>query len=227
MEITTGDLLRQARLRRGLTARELTILSGVPQSTVSRIEAGKMSPSYDIMRKLLAALSFEASDSLRPAVTDGQLVRFMDEYADGAIPARAVPDRLRIAAQTAPVMGRAGVRRASASLAEVVGWAAAQRVSYAVSGLEACSDETSFEPIVYLAPTAALPFDPPQPGRRGSILLPLADRHLRFVGDAGGVPVMPFAWALMDAIASPGRQSDVALDLLDQYAAASRTASAA
>lgn len=227
MEIATGDLLRQARLRRGLTARELTILSGVPQSTVSRIEAGKMSPSYDIMRKLLGALGFEASDSLRPAVTDAQLVRFMDECADGGIPARAVPDRLRIAAQTAPVMDRAGARRFSAGLSEVVDWANAQRMSYAVSGLEACSDETSFEPIVYLAPSAAPPFGPPQPGRRGSILLPLADRHLRFVGGSGGVSVMPFAWALMDAIASPGRQSDVALDLLGQYASANRTLSAA
>ena len=104
----TAELLFTARLRRGLTARELSTLSGVPQSTVSRIESGKMSPSYDIMRTLLATLGFESSDTLRPAVSNAPLVRFMDDYERGLIPDRTVLDRMRIAAQTSGPTVRLG-----------------------------------------------------------------------------------------------------------------------
>lgn len=214
MEMSTAELLFTARLRRGLTARELSTLSGVPQSTVSRIESGKMSPSYDIMRTLLATLGFESSDTLRPAVSNAPLVRFMDDYERGLIPDRTVLDRMRIAAQTSPILDRGGARKVSVGLAEVVEWARAEGVRFAISGLEGCSNETSLEPIIYLA--AETSFASPEPGRRGSILLPLDEDVARFAG-GGDLPTMSVAWALMDSIASPGRQSDVALDILEQY----------
>ncbi|MHA3722501.1 hypothetical protein ACXR2T_01350 [Leucobacter sp. HY1910] len=86
---------------------------------------------------------------------------------------------------------------------------------YAVSGLEACSNETSFEPIFYINANVALPWGEPAFGHRGSYILPLDERKEALIDRRGPDPLMPPAWALMDAIASPGRQSDVALDLLE------------
>lgn len=167
------------------------------------------------MRTLLATLGFESSDTLRPAVSNAPLVRFMDDYEQRLIQIEEfVLDRMRIAAQTSPILDRGGARKVSVGLAEVVEWARAEGVRFAISGLEGCSNETSLEPIIYLA--AETSFASPEPGRRGSILLPLDEDVARFAG-GGDLPTMSVAWALMDSIASPGRQSDVALDILEQY----------
>jgi transcriptional regulator with XRE-family HTH domain len=48
-------LIRQARLRGGLSQRELAKMSGVPQSTVGRIETGRVLPRWSTAVKLLEA----------------------------------------------------------------------------------------------------------------------------------------------------------------------------
>jgi transcriptional regulator with XRE-family HTH domain len=47
--------LRQARLRSGLSQRDVARRSGVPQPNVSRIEAGAVVPRVDTLDRLLAA----------------------------------------------------------------------------------------------------------------------------------------------------------------------------
>ena len=49
------------RLRKGLglTQTALAALAGVSQSTVVKIEKGQMSPSYDIVRRIMNALESE------------------------------------------------------------------------------------------------------------------------------------------------------------------------
>ena len=54
-----GNLLRLARLRRGLTQRQLAELAGVPQSTVGRIETYRQQPTLPLLAKLLAAADLE------------------------------------------------------------------------------------------------------------------------------------------------------------------------
>lgn len=46
-------LLREARLRRGLTQRELADLVGVPQPTISAIESGRRSPRLDFVDRII------------------------------------------------------------------------------------------------------------------------------------------------------------------------------
>ena len=50
-----GRLLRATRIRADLTQRALARAAGVPESTVARIERGKVSPRIDTFVKLLDA----------------------------------------------------------------------------------------------------------------------------------------------------------------------------
>jgi transcriptional regulator with XRE-family HTH domain len=51
--------LRWARRRAGLTQRALAERSGVPQSTISRIESGAVDPRVGTLRRLLQACGFD------------------------------------------------------------------------------------------------------------------------------------------------------------------------
>jgi transcriptional regulator with XRE-family HTH domain len=61
-----GSLLREARLRAGLTQRGLAELVGVPQPAVSRIERGHVSPRLDTLDVLLRACGFGVDLVERP-----------------------------------------------------------------------------------------------------------------------------------------------------------------
>lgn len=58
MEID-GARLREARLRRMLTLRELAEQTGVGFDTISRIETGNQRPRISTLRKLAAALEVD------------------------------------------------------------------------------------------------------------------------------------------------------------------------
>ena len=51
-----GMLVNQAREKLGLTQQQLTALSGVPQSEISRIEKGRANPTYLTLCRLAKAL---------------------------------------------------------------------------------------------------------------------------------------------------------------------------
>lgn len=70
MSVSASLLLRTARRRAGLTQRELARRSGVPQPTVSRIESGRVSPTYDLLNRLLAGCGLELVSVSRPAESD-------------------------------------------------------------------------------------------------------------------------------------------------------------
>jgi transcriptional regulator with XRE-family HTH domain len=48
-----NDLVREARRRAGLTQRELAEKAGTTQSALARLEAGRTSPSFDLVLKLV------------------------------------------------------------------------------------------------------------------------------------------------------------------------------
>lgn len=53
---TPGQLLRDARSRRGVSQKRLAIRAGTTQSAISRIEHDKVSPSVETLRSLLHML---------------------------------------------------------------------------------------------------------------------------------------------------------------------------
>ena len=54
-----GEAVRAARRRAGLSQRELAVRTGLPQSTVGRIESGFVDPRSSTVVKLLAACGEE------------------------------------------------------------------------------------------------------------------------------------------------------------------------
>jgi transcriptional regulator with XRE-family HTH domain len=71
----SGAILRQARLRAGLTQRELAVRASTSQSVVARIEQGRSDPSTATLARLLAAAGFEILAELTPiAVADTHML---------------------------------------------------------------------------------------------------------------------------------------------------------
>ena len=54
--MTTGEKIREARRKRGLTQVELADAAGLRQSAVSMIERGRIEPSLATLHSLAAAL---------------------------------------------------------------------------------------------------------------------------------------------------------------------------
>jgi transcriptional regulator with XRE-family HTH domain len=70
-----ADLIREARLRAGLTQAELSARSGTQRSVIARWEQGAVSPTFDNMLEVIEACGFELPLMLIPrdASLDGQL----------------------------------------------------------------------------------------------------------------------------------------------------------
>ena len=66
----TSVLVRDARLRAGLTQRELARRAETAQSVVARIELGRTSPTWETLTRLLAAAGFDldATLAVRPVL---------------------------------------------------------------------------------------------------------------------------------------------------------------
>jgi transcriptional regulator with XRE-family HTH domain len=57
--MVSGDLLREARLRAGLTQDELASRAGTARSQLSRYERGDVLPSLETLRRLVRACGLE------------------------------------------------------------------------------------------------------------------------------------------------------------------------
>jgi transcriptional regulator with XRE-family HTH domain len=64
-----GDLIREARLRAGLTQAELSELSGRERSVIARWEQGAVSPSIDNLLDVVQACGFDLPLVLYPRDT--------------------------------------------------------------------------------------------------------------------------------------------------------------
>ena len=60
----SGDLLREARLRAGLTQKQLAIRAGTSQSAIARWESGTVQPSFERLRDLIRACGLELTYGL-------------------------------------------------------------------------------------------------------------------------------------------------------------------
>ena len=64
-----ADLIREARLRAGLTQAELSKRTGRERSVIARWEQGAVSPSFDNMHEVIEACGFELPLVLVPRET--------------------------------------------------------------------------------------------------------------------------------------------------------------
>lgn len=61
-----GDLVREARRRAGMTQAELATKAETTQSAIARLEAGRTSPSFDLVLRLLKLCGFRLDVLLDP-----------------------------------------------------------------------------------------------------------------------------------------------------------------
>ena len=79
MIMISGDILREARLRAGLTQAELAARAGTTQSAIARWESGATRPSLESLRRLIHAcglelrLGLEDRDSVDASQIEGNL----------------------------------------------------------------------------------------------------------------------------------------------------------
>lgn len=66
MELEPGRLLREARLRHGLSQERLAIRAGTTQSAISRIEKERVSPTVQTLAELLRLLGEDLVLSTQP-----------------------------------------------------------------------------------------------------------------------------------------------------------------
>lgn len=73
----SGDLLREARLRAGLTQRQLAARAGTSQPAIARWESGVVQPSLERLRDLIRACGLELTYGL--AKYDDSYDYFIDQ----------------------------------------------------------------------------------------------------------------------------------------------------
>ena len=76
----SGDLLREARLRAGLTQAELARRAGTSQSAIARWESGAVQPSLERLRELIRACGLELT--LGIANYDDSYDEWIERYLD-------------------------------------------------------------------------------------------------------------------------------------------------
>jgi len=94
MDQPIGVRLRQIRLRRGLSQRQLARQSGVANATISQIEAGKLNPTVSMLKKVLDGIPLRLSEFFSDVPEAPERVFFradeLTEIADGGVSFRQV-----------------------------------------------------------------------------------------------------------------------------------------
>lgn len=217
---TAADLVRTARRRRRLTQKELARVSGVSPSTLSRVEAGKVDPTYGTLAALMRSMGYRFGDDLQQESTDEQIAKAVEATYGRR------RDRLaayRVAGQVAPVTKRIGVKPVVADLDDMLVALEGSGSDYAFSSFEGYyggwseRGTASFWPVVYVDAGVEWPWRSQlTPGVKGTVyVLPLTEFSRRHRERVGGMWAMSPDWSLIDAIASPGRQADVGLEILE------------
>lgn len=88
---TAGELLRERRLAHGLSQDRLALRAGTTQAAISRIERGEVSPTFDTLASLLAALGEE------PAIEARRMEGDHDDAHLAANLARSPEERIQLA----------------------------------------------------------------------------------------------------------------------------------
>jgi transcriptional regulator with XRE-family HTH domain len=70
--VTSGTLIREARLRAGLSQVEFSELSGKDRAQIARWERDVVQPSFETLRELVRACGFDLETSLVPYEADSR-----------------------------------------------------------------------------------------------------------------------------------------------------------
>ena len=211
------------RLKRELSKTAFARLVGVPASTITRIEAGVVDPTYSMLQKIASGAGFNLSETLSDVGSDEPYASAVNRIRSAsAIEGRRLVPRLVQTATIAPVTTRPGVRifALEQPLGDFVRQLDERGENPVVSSLEAVAGDLtsprSFTPIIYVERPENLDDLPPMsPTARSSVIvLPTTNNVRSFTRWISDTAFLEPEWGMLDALASPGRQADVARSLL-------------
>jgi len=78
--VISGDLIREARLRTGLTQKELARRAGTSQPAIARWESGAVVPTFERLREIVRACGLELTFGL--ANYDDSYDEWIDRYLE-------------------------------------------------------------------------------------------------------------------------------------------------
>ncbi len=95
-----GQLLRDARQRSGLTLRALAGRAGTSHTALAAYEAGRKTPGFGTLRRVLEACGFAMEVRLTPRIRERNGLERGDELVQvlrlaDAFPVKGVPDRIQ------------------------------------------------------------------------------------------------------------------------------------
>lgn len=201
----------------------LADVSGVPVSTISRIESGKVEPTWSMMNRILTAAGFQFEPRLADTGADEPFAGIIRRLNTASPEDRArIVGRFPSVARLALVARRTKARRVhlATGFGEALNSLNQQNQSPVVSSLEAfagdASQSRSFSPVIYVTdPEKVNDFnDATRTSPQVMFLLPITTNVEAATRDVDGVAMVSREWALLDSLASPGRQPDVTLPLL-------------
>ena len=215
------------RLKRALSKTAFAQLVGVPASTITRIESGIVDPTYSMLQKIASGAGFTLSGTLSDMGSDAPYAAAVERIQNASsVERRRLVKKLAQTATLAPVTKRPGARvfALDRPVGDFVRYLAERGANPTVSSLEAVADDISstrsFTPVVYVdrpEDLDDLPLMSPT-ARASVIVLPITENVRRFTRWVNGTAMLEPEWGMLDALASPGRQADVARSFLPQLA---------
>ena len=224
---SAAALVTRMRLKRELSKTAFAQLVGVPASTITRIESGMVDPTYSMLQRIASGAGFTLSETLSEVGSDAPYAVVVERIQNASsVERRRLVKKLAQTATLAPVTKRPGVRvfALDRPIGEFVRYLVERGANPTVSSLEAVAGDTSstwsFTPVVYVERPEDLDDLPPMsPTARASVIvLPITENVRKFTRLVDGTAMLRPEWGMLDALASPGRQADVARSFLPQLA---------
>ena len=220
---TAADIVLQIRKSRSLSMNELARLVGIPTSTISRIEAKKLEPTYSMLVRIVQSAGFSLDSQIRESGSDQPIADYLAQLRAEKRSLTTVSTReLLTIAALAPVSKRIGARRIEfdGSLEMIVNKLQEQGQKPIVSALEAyrgsIKTRQSFVPIIYVEdPGSIVGFNTAtMRSSQVAFVISTTDNVRNCASKKSGVLMVDEDWGFLDALSSPGRQPDAALELL-------------
>jgi transcriptional regulator with XRE-family HTH domain len=224
MRTEASEITYNIRATRQLSMNALGALAGIPASTISRIESGAIEPTIAMLYRIAEAAGFAIESRLIESGRDEPFAMFLSQLKGADVAdRRKLIDKMPAVANLSPVSKRYGVRRMEmpGDLEFTLNMLSEQGRNPIVSSLEAVSESItplrSFNPIIYVTdPSAVTDIQPANKTSPSVMFLISSTENINtYSMEKSGVKMASVEWGLLDALASPGRQQDIAMDIVD------------
>ena len=102
--MTTGERIRKARLRAGVTQEQLAALLGVDRATISKYESGIIDPPTSQMNRIADLLSMDSAAADCEASDLERLIELLFEFVERVVKKGATPEEVKVLPEMARLL---------------------------------------------------------------------------------------------------------------------------